>query len=337
MLGAVSTPIKEEWQRDGIVDVAKGLCILMIVSIHAEVFGAIHAPYPFIAVPMFFWMSGFFYKTNQPIKSTVVKDVKTLLLPAAFWAVICLCYAYFLYFLKGERLQYQFDVMNPCASDGPAWFLVALFYARIITQFIKSLRIFNRGGCFAALIVGYVGMHSQLWFYLDEGLAACPLYLFGSIAYPYVKQIYTSVTKKNVVVVGCTMILSFATYVCFALGLVDYTIVPLGNHCHPNYIVAVSAMLLCCPCVLCIASLLRNVKVLNRLGERTLGIMLVHAPMCHTVAVVLNRMLDKGSQIWISFFLVAYVIIVIVSYYLTVLLERHIPILLGKKKCLQIN
>lgn len=50
--------------RDDYVDVAKGICILLVVCIHTEVFGVIGMPFTYIAVPMFFFMSGFYDKSD---------------------------------------------------------------------------------------------------------------------------------------------------------------------------------------------------------------------------------------------------------------------------------
>ena len=41
-------------QRVLYVDVAKGLCMLLIICIHTEVFSVIGMRFTFIAVPMFF-------------------------------------------------------------------------------------------------------------------------------------------------------------------------------------------------------------------------------------------------------------------------------------------
>ena len=54
-------------QRDNFVDVAKGIGILLIVCIHTEVFVVIGMPLTFIAVPVFFFMSGFYDRSEKPI------------------------------------------------------------------------------------------------------------------------------------------------------------------------------------------------------------------------------------------------------------------------------
>ena len=57
--------IKLNRKRDTYVDVAKGIGILLIISIHTEVFGVMGYPLSFIAVPVFFFMSGFYDRAER--------------------------------------------------------------------------------------------------------------------------------------------------------------------------------------------------------------------------------------------------------------------------------
>ena len=59
--------------------------------------------------------------------------------------------------------------------------------------------------------------------------------------------------------------------------------------------------------------------------------MLLHSPMCHTAAVVLNRVFEPSSTAWIACFLVVYAAIVFVAYWCTAMIEKHVPVLLGKR------
>lgn len=70
---------------------------------------------------------------------------------------------------------------------------------------------------------------------------------------------------------------------------------------------------------------------LVNIGKHTLGILCIHVQLCHTAAVVLNKLFIHGSFIWILSFFIAYVLIVYVSYILSVFIEHKAPFLLGKK------
>lgn len=121
-------------ERDLYVDVAKGICMLLIICIHTEVFQVIGMPLTFIAVPMFFFMSGFYDRSGKPFNSWFPKSLRTLILPAIVWCVVGKAYSECLTFVKDRQFSpVAFDWFNPCEGNGPAWFLFALIYAKIIS------------------------------------------------------------------------------------------------------------------------------------------------------------------------------------------------------------
>ena len=56
----------------------------------------------------------------------------------------------------------------------------------------------------------------------------------------------------------------------------------------------------------------------------------LHPLMLHTCAVILNRVFIPSSGTWIVAFLFAYILVCIVSYYCTLLIIKHCPVLLGR-------
>ncbi len=87
-------------ERDRRVDVAKGIAILLIVAIHTEVFGKIGNPLAFIAVPVFFFMSGFYDRSERGWNVWLPKALKTLIFPAVVWVVLVTAYIQLLGYLK---------------------------------------------------------------------------------------------------------------------------------------------------------------------------------------------------------------------------------------------
>lgn len=315
--------IKLNRKRDTYVDVAKGIGIMLIVSIHTEVFGVMGYPLSFIAVPVFFFMSGFYDRVERNIDQWFPKSLRTLILPAIIWILIATAYIKLLGYVKdrswGEN-PFNFYIMT--GGNGPAWFLFALLYAKVLTWGmirIKLPKFVLWGG---SLLIGYVGMSINMPLLFDEGCAALPLYVTGKLAYPYLREI---MENKGLLVAE---IIALSLYLWH---LVSFSIVPQSNgNFSPYYLAALGLMLLCFIPFLVISEKLQNQKWLVTLGQHSLGIMLLHAPMCHTAAVILNRVFEPASIYWIVSFLIAYVVIVFVSYWGTVLIERYIPIMLGK-------
>ena len=310
--------------RDTYVDVAKGIGIMLIISIHTEVFGVMGYPLSFIAVSVFFLMSGFYDRSERNIGQWLPKSLKTLILPAIIWILIATAYGKILGYAKDRSWgENPFSLYNMTGGNGPAWFLFALLYAKVLTWGmirIKLPKFVLWGG---SLLIGYAGMNINMPLLFDEGCAALPFYVTGKLAYPYLREI---MENKGLLVAG---IIALCLYLWL---LVSFMIVPQSNgNFAPYYLVALGLMLLCFVPFLFISEKLQNQKWLVSLGQHSLGIMLLHAPMCHTAAVILNRVFEPASLYWIVSFLIAYVCIVFVSYWGTVLIERYIPIMLGKK------
>ncbi len=121
-------------QRDNYVDAAKGIAILLIVSIHTEVFGQFGYPLAFIAVPIFFFMSGFYDRSERGVGKWLPKSLKTLILPAFIWIALVTAYIQFLGYVKDKSWgEFPFDWYHIVGKNGPAWFLFALLYAKILT------------------------------------------------------------------------------------------------------------------------------------------------------------------------------------------------------------
>lgn len=129
--------------RDEYVDAAKGLCILLVVCIHTEVFGVIGMPLTFLAVPMFFFLSGFYDSSERPFSQWLGKSARTLLLPGVTWLAIGLAFMAALSLLNRGSFTFVNNLYEPFAGNGPVWFLFALFYAKVILGLLLRLRLPN--------------------------------------------------------------------------------------------------------------------------------------------------------------------------------------------------
>lgn len=301
-------------QRDTFVDIAKGICILLIICIHTEVFGIIGMPLTFIAVPMFFFMSGFYDRSEKPIKEWIGKTIRRLLFPALVWLIVGNFYLRLLGYLKNGIIEpYVFDWYNPQGGNGPVWFLIALFYAKILTGSTIRLKMSKWIIALCSLCVGYIGATYEMPLLVDEGMAAFPLYYVGKITYPYLNVIMNRVWLD---IMGGIVLVVFITTEYY------YNVGPVKGLYNPCYLLAIlGAMSVFFP-ILNISEKMKKNKFLAALGKRSLEIMLIHTLICHTFAVILNRIFVVGSYMWIGSFLVAYIFIVFLSYYIGVYIKN---------------
>lgn len=306
-------------QRDVYVDVAKGVCMLLIICIHTEVFGVIGMRFTFIAVPMFFFMSGFYDRSEKSMREWLPRIVQRLIRPAIIWLIIGNFFMKLLGYIKtGVVEPYYFDCFNPQNGNGPVWFLIALLYAKIITGCMVRCKLPEFVLFVCSLVIGYIGTTYQMPLLVDEGMAALPLYYTGKIVFPYLRTIMKNLWL-NIIGIG--------VFVVFMTTHYYYNVGPGNGLYYPNYLLAImGAMAVSIP-ILTLSNMFVNIKPLIVFGERTLEVMLIHTLICHVTAVLLNRSFVVGSGIWICTSLVGYVFIVIVSYYISVLFKKYIPIL----------
>lgn len=311
-------------QRDGFIDIAKGLCILFVVTIHTELFGELGTPYPVLAVPFFFFMSGFYDRPQLSFQELLKNNWKRLLLPTFIWMLIAYIHRSLMFYIGHGGISFDFSWTNPVFANGAAWFIFALFYAKLIIWGISKIHLpkFTEG--ILVLCLGVVGCWQEMPMLLDEGMSALPLYYLGKKLYPSIKDV---INNKLLVLLGA---IAFASVLS---PLYPYVLVPMRAE----------GMLLWYPLMLVIATmsfffflfisnLLRSSKWLSLYGQHTFGILLTHCMFLHTFAVIFNRTLGKGSPIWIFAFTLAYIFTCWASFKISLLCEKFIPFLIGKKK-----
>ena len=152
-------------KRDVFWDLAKGLAIIAVILIHTTqkwtIIGSIRQNCVNFAVPLFFFMTGYFCHYDGDIKSFLVKKAKRIIVPLI---VFSLGYAvYDLYYLnhRGETIDTNAILMALINFPlGWGYFVLALFqlfclYPFILRKSIKWLAIFSFI-CFATAFSYYI-------------------------------------------------------------------------------------------------------------------------------------------------------------------------------------
>lgn len=314
-------------QRDIYVDVAKGMAMLMVVRIHTEGFTATPVPYPIIAVPFFFFLSGFYDNTDKPLKAWFFKTSRSLLMTGVIWMLISYAYLSLLHVVKDGTLpNISFNLEHP-QMVGVMWFLFALFYAKCGMAILHKLRMPFYVGMPMSLLLAVAVSRVNLPLLLSEGLAALPFYYLGRQIYPYL--------NKNIEGGGVLMLVGLAGVVCLFLMLHPWfpmLLVPWGSRSVLLYPVCFMMTVLSFFPFLWMANKLKSQQWLANYGKQTLGILVIHPLILHTCAIGINRVFEPSSSVWIIAYLFAYVVACVASFYLSLLILRFCPMLLGRYK-----
>ncbi len=311
-------------QRDISIDVAKGIAMLMVIRIHTEFFNLINFPYPVIAVPFFFFISGFYDISHKPIKQWLPKSLYSLVIPGIIWLIISFIYLSILHYIKEHNIDISFSIYDPIIANKVIWFLFALFYVKIFMWILHLLKLHIYIKLALVILIGIIGSYKDLPFLFDEGLSALPFYYIGKLYYPKYKD--GQYNKIWLYVVGgvslCMMSNTWFPYV-----LVPYN-TSYGVLLYPIFFLMT---LLSFSPILWISKKIGKQMGLYKYGKQTLGILVLHPLFLHSFYIILNRIFVFGSTPWIITSIFVYIIVCILCYFCTIWIIRLFPILLGKR------
>ena len=131
-----------EGNRNITFDIMKGVGILLVIIGHvANGYGV--APFIYVFhMPLFFIVSGYFYKPKQP-SALLKRDAKLLLLPYCLVAMLILLYGATMAFIRHDASKFTYwleaflyaGVPEPTISS--LWFLLAMFWCRMVYNLLN--------------------------------------------------------------------------------------------------------------------------------------------------------------------------------------------------------
>ncbi len=182
------------------IDLAKGLSMSLIILFHIRDFHTtVEVGLEFFRVPIYFFLSGLFFKEYSSIKVYTLKRVNKLIIPYLFFfltayaaGIVC----HFLHFYEKGLLEEPFrwgmigDIFfklgrgEDIGYNSPIWFLLSLFEVNILFfllhRWIRNWK-WRLAVCFlmgCAMVTAWTV--TERWpYYLDRSLASLPFFAVG--------------------------------------------------------------------------------------------------------------------------------------------------------------
>ncbi|MDE7387725.1 MAG: acyltransferase [Muribaculaceae bacterium] len=226
------------------IDLAKGVCILLVVLMHAGYTNDLPA-LKAMRMPLYFILSGLFFKDYGSFLNFLYKKINKILIPFCFFAIvgIILCRVFYVSASIPGIILTPFYA--PTIANYPIWFLICLFWVNLLYCVI-SITITNafvRG--FMVFIVGLVGYFLNVHdvyipLFIASVCSALPFFYIGTLlrkvpifydSHKDIRNMAMGVTLIGIVIIYC---LFYGTpYIQFRV-----------NHYHGNaiasYIVSLS-------------------------------------------------------------------------------------------------
>ena len=215
-------------QRIEFVDLAKGICISLVVLLHVfgDLSGDVIQLMNLFRMPLYFVLSGLFFKTYDGLIPFFKKKTNKLLIPFFFtFFFVILPTTFLLSKFEGKSISlYELfwigDGKLNLGIDGAIWFLLCLFNVNMYFYLIFLLTKRKIVGIsilsFACGGIGYVmsryGIHVPMW--MDSALTAMPFFLTGYLLRCYSHVLSGSLSKKDILhaIVSLLLLVSVFLY-----------------------------------------------------------------------------------------------------------------------------
>lgn len=175
-------------QRIKFIDLAKGVCIFLVVIGHSGFPIAIPG-WSIVRMPLYFMLSGLFFKDYGGIKCLCIKKINKILIPFLFFYLLGYAAFYLIKWLKPELLITEsrgildlFD--NRQFFNGPIWFLLTLFWCNLIfcalTSVVKNNSEYFIFVCAIGLVGWYLGNEGVfIPLFIDVAMTSLPFFTMG--------------------------------------------------------------------------------------------------------------------------------------------------------------
>lgn len=311
-------------QRIDFIDLAKGICISLVVLLHVygDLSGALIKVMNLFRMPLYFFLSGLFFKTYDGFVPFVKKKTNKLLIPFILTFVIIIIPTTLFLEIKGghtiimKNIIWALDGKMNLGIDGASWFLLCLFFVNLLFYIVFLMTNRNIIGvsilsCVCGILgytLGCMGFWLPLW--IDSSFTAMPFFLMGYLMRNYGNLLYGRYSRKDS--------LSFAFFLLILLIVYWYDesrstgIIAFGENVYDINIVSLylggfSGTY----CVILFSKRVNKVPILSYIGRYSIVVLLTHLLYLFAIRNTLYQLDIPQNNIWINLFV--FLIIMILS------------------------
>lgn len=329
-------------QRLPYIDVAKGFAIWLMIVGHLNISEQIQIYIYSFHIPLFFFISGIFFRNNKPFFQNLESAVRGLLFPYFFFSVINLSICWISPYLHPE-LYYNMDsidVFRAAISGifigtdrvtstsflpfGPLWFLVALFVVRVFCSAFSSF-IKNE---YLMVVACFMGSITLFYF------ISVPVYSFQSamLSTPFfcIGFLLRKIDFQNI---------RFKPIFFLLLLIYFFAVIPLNGKCDSDaavygnwmFVYYVNALVGIIITLLLSSYVSRFVHVIESVGKNTLVILGMHGIFFKFVQASSVFMFGYNSAYSLVYIIFAPLFVIFLCMVVSVPLKKYIPSAVGKK------
>lgn len=328
------------------IDLAKGFCILLVVWGHSM--GPLGNPDYFLRdamsmfrMPLYFFLSGLFFKTYDGFPSFVKRKVNKLLIPFLFWHVLFVLSVPFVSKTTVFDWSLLWNFALPCGDphNTSLWFLCCLFLQNILFYFVFSLCRSISTRWLRVLAISMLMVIAGCWGYycsitnihyplkFETVLSAIPFFAIGYGCGHNKKWLIDNRFDKWYIVISVACLL--ATFL-IAKGEVVYR---FNSHCQDNIFELYCGGLLGIVFILLLTKKIGYLPVISYLGRYSIMILVTHLPVVWWLSFLINQM----GCYWLMTACISTAIVSLSYLALIPLFKRYLPYVTAQKDVIKIH
>ncbi len=267
------------------LDLAKGIAIICTIIGHTAPYGSDIRNIIFsFHMPLFFLLSGYTIKRKEQEKTSAVliNDFKRLIIPVLITQAISIIFLIsFKHDPPGFTLLTAIKKIlwgNGCnyytlKGIGATWFLIALFYARLLYRMILGIEFAYRTIFILFLALAFSLVGKKIWLPQSFDLAfVAMLFMEGG----YILK--NNIKEKDSVIMKVIAIFSFLIWSYYTWHEGVY--IELATRMYPHFIASILLAFLGCLCVIHLSKSLSTTFISDKLvfiGKHSLDLLCIHS------------------------------------------------------------
>lgn len=308
--------------RVDFIDLAKGICIIMVVLSH--VCGS--TAWYFLDVmnifrmPLYFVLSGLFFKSYGGFFTFVKKKTNKLLIPFLSVYLFVVLPSSFLIFHRYKSIDNTYDFFFAhfgrlyLGIDGAAWFLLCLFFMNLIFYLIYMIA---KGKMFpmflmtiACGLTGYLldCQHIYIALWIDSSLTAMPFFMLGYFIRSKTDLLNETLSKKHLQLSLLSLLmLLFAVWLDEIQGV--HEIYYGSNEYEVNAFSLYSGGAFGMLFVLLISKRVNSLPVVSYVGRYSIVVLLTHLLYLFLFRNMLYQLGVQQENVWLNLLLSGVIIL----------------------------
>lgn len=324
------------------IDWAKAITIILVVMGHFNFNQSSFTYQNFIYIfhmPIFFFLSGYLYKSIPEFPVFFKKNVLSLIVPYLFFNILTLICITLPYLLLGkititdlEASFLSFLTGGSFTFAGPTWFLISLFNVKLISYFILKLKIKYQILLIIIFPIIALLIKGNLYYGLKAAFVCIPFYIVG---FHVRNNNLLDKIKDSRYLQLFLFLISFVFLVVSnnIQGRIDVYKCVLGTYPLLFYVNAFVGSFM----VIMFCKMLNNLesKFVKTISSGTIVILGLHIFLNIYISKIVSKL---GHMIYTDFSLNLFVIIlmsitvVLILYYPILFLQKYFPFFIGNRK-----